>query len=356
MAGGMDPYRIAPFPLSTVAWIGLTAGVAAVAAVCCHGTWSAWARSKAIANYEPTTCIIERPASESDLLSYRYPSGGKEYTSRRFSARWSGQEGYRPPEVENYLKAHPPGSSAPCWVNPADPRDAVLDRTPYLFWRFSGEEVGWRWAAGVGALALFMLAAMIRALPDIWHWLTFRPQPPFGWAEWLSTFYLGSAWAFTLIGLLLAAAGLLLAKSMTVDPWWNWWRAQTWIAQECTVTACEARPILTGSRQHLTGFALTVRYRFERGGQSHAGDRFSPWRHNGDEWLLQPSSVSEAEEMQKRYSPGSRHPCYVSRTDPPESFLSRDLAPVAYWFTSIAPGLVLLGLLLVCARTIALRV
>jgi hypothetical protein len=81
-------------------------------------------------------------SSDSDGSTYRvfvryaYEADGRGYESTRydfFDVSSSGYEG-----KAQVVARHPPGARVPCWVDPADPREAVLDRG-----------FGWRYAVGL---------------------------------------------------------------------------------------------------------------------------------------------------------------------------------------------------------------
>jgi len=45
---------------------------------------------------------------------------------KRFSSALTGEEKYMPGEIDELLKARPLRSELTCWVNPANPREALL--------------------------------------------------------------------------------------------------------------------------------------------------------------------------------------------------------------------------------------
>ncbi|MBE2215395.1 MAG: DUF3592 domain-containing protein, partial [Opitutaceae bacterium] len=59
-------------------------------------------------------------------ITYRYAVGGREYLSNRYSFMRVSSSGYGP--KAEIVAAHPPGARVLCYVNPADPTDAVLQR------------------------------------------------------------------------------------------------------------------------------------------------------------------------------------------------------------------------------------
>lgn len=77
--------------------------------------------------------------SDSDGTTYRvfvryaYEVAGREYDSTRYDFLDFWSSGYD--GKARVVARHPPGARVPCWVDPQDPREAVLDRS--LGWRYS---------------------------------------------------------------------------------------------------------------------------------------------------------------------------------------------------------------------------
>jgi hypothetical protein len=94
------------------------------------------ARFFAARSWQETTCTVLESrvaeSSDSDGTTYRpeivytYSSGGRAYQSNRydFPGLWSsGRSG-----KEEIVARYPPGARVSCWINPADPEQAVLSR------------------------------------------------------------------------------------------------------------------------------------------------------------------------------------------------------------------------------------
>jgi hypothetical protein len=65
-------------------------------------------------------------------LTYEYELGGRHYRSDRKSFGFAIDEPVS--DLTDWVKSHPVGSAVVCFVNPADPTEAVLDRTPSIGW------------------------------------------------------------------------------------------------------------------------------------------------------------------------------------------------------------------------------
>jgi len=95
-------------------------------------------------SWDETPCVVissrvkshegDEGATYSVDILYAYEVGGKQYKSNRYQFMGGSSSGYA--GKERIVDAHPPGHGTVCYVNPADPTDAVLERgfTPvFLF-------------------------------------------------------------------------------------------------------------------------------------------------------------------------------------------------------------------------------
>lgn len=95
---------------------------------------------EALATWRALPCTIvssrvvphrgKRTTYSVDVL-YRYQVDGRDYKSNRFDFLGGTSSGYQ--GKAEIVRRLPPGFSATCWVNPADPLDAVLE--PHLGWQ-----------------------------------------------------------------------------------------------------------------------------------------------------------------------------------------------------------------------------
>lgn len=113
--------------------------------------------------WQARTCFILSSAVEEDqndsglyrlVIHYQYQVAGRTYTSRRYSFSMASSPGgatagYRGKKA--IVDRLPPGASTVCWVDPDDPREAVIDRG--LTWDIA--LVGVFFAACLAAFAFF---------------------------------------------------------------------------------------------------------------------------------------------------------------------------------------------------------
>jgi hypothetical protein len=324
------------FPLGFVGAMGLTAAVSVVAFLLARSVgkepllfwWSA-------RNWTPTKCKLVRLETDIGPLIYTYQFAGTTYESRRFSYSVTGVEDFMPGNVSKMLKAHPLGSEVACWVNPANPKEALLDRSL---------DPGVWFTLGAVALAVLMFVCALPMSKGLWHWLTYQPDPPVTWAEWFGTFYKNQAWMFTMGGLLFMIPGLIALKPLTLDPWLNWWRCQRWVETTCVVTKNSVRcaSMGSGSRRSSTN-VIEVEYEYDYGGRKHRGTRFSPWSTPGTDWLLQSSDSSKIKTMLQNLEVGGQKTCYVNPAAPDQAFLTRERNPYAYIGSAFGPVFLLMG-------------
>lgn len=311
------------FPSDLVSFFALAFAVAVAAVVLTYyfgADLLLWWRAR---NWASATCTVVRvePA-----LAYRLEVDGRAYESGRIDIGGSPMLPVGSVQV---------GSKLPCFYDPANPSNAVLDR----------EYEGWWWLPGLWALALFLVLSTAPSLMvALWRWATYRPEPPLTWEQWFATFYLDGAWMYSVIGLAALLPGLAMLWFLTARPWWNWYEASKWSALQCVMTHSASGDDATG------GYLLDIEYQYEFQGKKYIGTAYSPWRLGGTEWLLRSSHASGIEEMQQKFAPGTRLPCYVSPSDPRRAYLSRDRAGYATYVACIGPFLTLLGLIVLCSR------
>jgi hypothetical protein len=106
----------------------------------------------------PTPCTVvtsrfaEGPSEKTSYLefSFSYHFSGKEFVSQRYSILSPSYESRRAA-----ARAHPVGESATCFVDPADPKQAVIDRE-VNFWDWLKRMAGpaWFFVLGMGVVVV----------------------------------------------------------------------------------------------------------------------------------------------------------------------------------------------------------
>jgi hypothetical protein len=113
----------------------------------------------------PTACevISSRIVRGDDTaradIVYRYTIGGREYTANRYNFLPGSTSDSTVPAV---VAAHAPGTKFECYVDPADPSSAVINRTPTL-WYFMGVPFFVMFVGIPGTMATVMVRKRRRA-------------------------------------------------------------------------------------------------------------------------------------------------------------------------------------------------
>lgn len=229
----------------------------------------------------------------------------------------------------------------------------LLGTCAVLTWGALGaafRESGWFYPAW-GLAGLLSLGAL-RGIAKIWRWLSFRPDPPLTWREWLASLFAGRAIVYTVIGMAAIIPGLLATKAMSIDPWLNYWQAQSWPESSCTIVEGDrytSRGSQMWSKRHTY---MRLAFTYERDGQRHVQQTYSPWRVGRTEWRIgPPREVVEGKpiDLDKNFPLGASHRCYVA-PDGRKAFLDRRLWSGGYAFAALGPALCLFGMLIMAAR------
>jgi len=340
MKNNNDPFMSAhpgAFPTETIIAFVFACAIVGGSILMTTVTGRDWIRWWQARSWTPTTCTIleTKPG-----IHFRYSVNGRAFESSTVSIR------HEHPEVDSFST----GATQTCWFNPENPAQALLHR----------EYSGWWWLPVAYLLSLLMLSTTGPAFfKELWLWATYRPDPPLSWPEWLATFYRGNGWMYSTTGLALIVPGLLMFKFATIDPWWNWWQAQSWTETPCRITKVEARrwtETTTGagfgrSGPPAGGYLIDIAYSYEFGGQTHVGQRYSPWRMGNTDWLLQTNDEQVMQQILNQFSVGSTHPCYVSSTEPTLAYLFRGrTSETDYVSLTWSLVLTMLGLCVLAAR------
>lgn len=315
----MAASTIPPFPWQGLVYAAFACAVTGAALLFTKGFGDDWQKWWSARNWPAVTCRVVQVEPQ---LRYQYRSADGQ-------THESGAIGIHDIPPAEILDGKGPGAELPCFVNPADPRQAWLDR----------DFAGWWGLPGAWVLAAFLLIVSIPGfLADFWTWATFREN--ITWAEWLATFYSPKALLTTVAGIALILPGLAATKWITFDPWWNWWRAQTWTEGECEVTKSVIHFWSGGSGRHRTGgWWREVAFRYEYGGKPYQNTHYSPWRLGRVEW-----------ESAQSLDVGERKPCFISPDDPSRAYMWREMSKGAYVAGALGPLLMLVGWVILCVR------
>lgn len=287
-------------------------------------------------DWSPAECTVLRPESAEGGFAYGYQWNGRRYESSGVGIG-GGPTGTTPSAGNSDI-----GGKLPCWVNPRNPAQSLLDRS----------YEGWWWLPGSWTLAALLMLSALRGITDIWRWLSFRSDPPLTWAEWFRSFRQGDAWLFSLAGFSCLIAGILMLWFFTVAPWWDWRRAQHWVPTPCVIVEGRVHYV-AGSFRTKGRYVMDIAFEYESSGKRYVSTTYSPWHAGHTDWLLSPPRTvvnGKIVEDTREFALGTPHTCQVSPEHPEQAFMYWEFWEEAYLVGSFGPILTVLGLLILGAR------
>ena len=276
--------------------------------------------TRAASAWTETPCTVLESSSESGgngnwrlRVRYRYEADGRTQESRRWT--WDDTDGSRSVDGiakrDELLARYAPGAAATCWVDPADPTRASLERA----------SVGGH-LAGIAAFSLFVLVGLaVAAAP----WIPKRRRrrgdddPSFGERA--------AAAAPLIVGAAFLAAGLAIGH-FALGTHREALRARDWKRVPATVVRSEvASEWHSGSRGHPGHYSYRpyVVYAYDAGdGVRREGDRYAVGGAGGS------SRREGAEAVVGAYPAGLETVAWVDPEDPAASVLSDPAAAPAW--------------------------
>ncbi|HWH69403.1 MAG TPA: DUF3592 domain-containing protein, partial [Candidatus Sulfotelmatobacter sp.] len=249
------------------------------------------------------------------VVQYRYSFGGQTFTSDQYKRD--------PKAFSDYSKAarlterYRPGSTAVCYVNPAAPAQAVLERDNLLF----------------GLTIFFPMIFVAIGAGSIYY--TWRPkaaaqenaQPISDRAR--LTKGQRAVSGFFLIFLLMGSGFLY---GFVLRPAFKMLVARDWPAVPCVVLASEVE---THSGDDGSTYSVNILYRYEFNGREFKANRYHFLGGSS-------SGYSGKQAIVRRHPPGTKTLCYVNPSDPTEAVLERGFTP-DLWFGLIPLAFVIIG-------------
>ncbi|MBI5385574.1 MAG: DUF3592 domain-containing protein [Verrucomicrobia bacterium] len=263
-------------------------------------------------------------------VEYSYSVAGQVHTSRRVTFKNKNFADYA--QAQRLADRYPADTKAVCYVNPAAPDEAVLQRPslwmgltilfPLLFVAIGG---GGLYFVGRGALRRLRgqgedAAAASKPLSD-----AAGSRGPKIVVAFLSFFVVVGLVAFYFVG---------------VRPAWSVLRARDWIETPCVVLSSEVRS--HSSSMGGRTYSVAIFYRYEVNGREHRSNRYK--------FMTGSSSGYEGKAaVVRRFPPDAKTVCWVNPRDPGDAVLERGFTG-DMWFGLVPllfvllPGLVLWGM------------
>ena len=238
---------------------------------------------------------------------YRYELGGRTYESRLYTPAYAGSDQIS--EAQRLADRYPSGSSSICYVDPAAPQNACLER-PGL------------WIGLVLFLPLLFVGAGVGGIAAIW-WprraeqedrkaISERakiPRVAAGCVVGLFSF-------FVLAGLV---TSLFFVRQALAS-----FAARSWPEVPCTVLSSEVRGHTSTGRGGGLTYNVDILYEYQVGGRTYRSNRYQFLGGSSSGYDSKAAVVAQN-------PPGTRRTCFVNPGDPNDAILTRSFG-AEHWF------------------------
>ncbi len=242
-------------------------------------------------------------------VAYRYTYNGERYTSHQYtfgSARYSSYN-----KAQRLADCFPAGSTARCYVNPANPTEAILQpQSPLvglaclitlIFPAIGAGGLYFLWFGGARSKKKKRAKKSVSLSKK-----TPRPRKVASPAGGILVFG-----AFFLIG-------GMLSYYFTVLPVFRWLAARQWEPTPCKVISSTVR---THSNDDGHTYSIDILYEYEVNGKQYRSNRYGLLR-------LSSSGYEGKAKVVRQHPPGRETICFVNPKDPHDAVLKRGLSPV----------------------------
>jgi hypothetical protein len=246
-----------------------------------------------------TSVVQERGDGESPYafsISYRYECGGKTHNSSAYKRGYSGSSTYS--AARDLVQKYAAGRATVCYVNPANPDEAVLQRDSAL----------------IGLAALFPLIFVAIGAGGIYFlWCTPSPAQARPIAPVASGAKGKSRYAAAAFFTLFAVAGGAMLYPLGIRPIARTLDARSWAPTPCKVLRAEVR---SHDSDDGTTYGVYILYQYEFGGRTYKADRY--------DFMGGSSSGYEGKaRVVAQYQAAANPVCYVNPKCPSEAVLKR---------------------------------
>lgn len=271
-------------------------------------------RSSAAHGWMAMRCTIESSdaeisSSEDDespysfAVSYTYEVNGQPFTSTQLSTNGARYGDFI--KVQRRIDKYPPGSSVPCWVNPQNHADAILEQTTHAF-------------ALILLFPLIFVAVGAIGIWATWFGSTASAKRAARIRDNVGETSAAATWVMAVFFAIFLAAGIGVGAFFVEDAR-HALEARLWPGVPCTVEASHVREHESTSDGHTSyTYAVDILYRYEMGGRSY---RSSRWQFvSGSS-----SGRSAKQAIVDQYPVGREFTCYVNPRDPALAVIERSI-------------------------------
>ena len=246
---------------------------------------------------------VDRESSYAFAVKYRYAWQGREYTSDKLKLRGKSSSNYA--DIQKLAERYPVDGKAFCYVNPAAPAQAILQRDSLWFLAMGLVPLGF---VAFGALMLF---GMWRGANETQEQRPLSAKPGAN----------AGPGCLILFFSLFLLAGLAATYAMLLRPALRILTARSWREVPCVVLSSR---VVGHSDSDGTTYSVDILYSFAVDGRELKANRYSFMTGSSSGYDGRAAIVA-------RYPPGRHSVCYVNPSDPADAVLTRDATP-DIWF------------------------
>ena len=233
------------------------------------------------------------------IVEYRYDAGREWLTATRWSTKDAAFERYE--EAQRLVDRFRPGARTECWVNPADARDAILDRQSPIF----------------ALVVLFPLIFVAIGGGGIWAvWRKWQPgerpedKPVSERADATKT----GAGCLRFFFLIFFVAGAWVLWAMTLGPLLKIVAARSWTPTPCRIVSSR---VAAHSDSDGSTYRVDILYAYTFDGVERRSSRYDFSTGSSSGYATKAAVVS-------KYPAGIETTCYVNPRAPSEAVLRRE--------------------------------
>src|SRR5688572_5548994 len=253
-------------------------------------------------------------------VRYEYEWQGRTQSSDKWSRRASGYSSYD--DAQAQATRYPIDSKSTCFVNPANPSEALLERPslwigfmilfPLIF-------------VAIGGIGLVAMWSKKGEAAEATKPIRTKPISSVGSSTTGTRFAIGFFGLFLLIG-------VVVFYFITLRPLIQVLSARSWVVTPCTVVSSRVQ---THRGDDSTTYRVDILYRYEVDGQEYRSSRYQFMGGSSSGHKSKAAIVAQ-------YPVGAQRNCYVNPNNPSEAVLERSLT-ASMWFGAIPAVFVLVG-------------